>query len=60
MANKLISNKKLVEIIEQEGLGYTFTCYLDFQEIKDKKVRKLAKVLATTYEKIEEILYNEE
>jgi hypothetical protein len=49
----LISNEKLAEIIETEGLGYAFTDYLDPMDIEDEEIRKLARIATDALMEIE-------
>jgi hypothetical protein len=51
--SELISNEKLAEIIESEGLGYTFTDYLDPMDIADVTIRDLARIATDALKEIE-------
>lgn len=50
---KLISNKDLAKIVENEGLGYAFTCYIESSEIEDLEIRKLARIATDALLEIE-------
>jgi len=53
---KKVSNAKLIDIITDNGVGYTFTNYLGPEEIEDDKISALAKIVVKAIEEIEDRL----
>lgn len=52
----MYSLREFYEIVENEGLEYTITCYLNPENIEDEEISKLAIVAKEALLKIEEIL----
>lgn len=53
---KLFNNKHLRDIIENEGIEYTFVSYLSHDEIEDPEIRKLAKIISDAFAAVEDKL----
>jgi len=52
----MYTKEQIAEIVENEGLGYTFTHYLDPKQIEDEELRELGIQAQTALRKIESIL----
>jgi hypothetical protein len=56
MSKKRLSNRKVADIVECEGLGYAITDYMNSDDFEDKHLAELWDQAQTVLQEIEDIL----
>jgi hypothetical protein len=56
MSKKRLSNRKVADIVECEGLGYAITDYMNSDDFEDKHLAELWDQAQTVLKEIEDIL----